>query len=88
MSKRDAERHRPVEIVYVRVGHAVRKARCRRGLTLRQVSNITGLTIAHISRLERADDRGQLHALYRIAHALGVTVFSFLPDDDAPDYVI
>jgi transcriptional regulator with XRE-family HTH domain len=54
----------------LKIGIALRKARRSRALTLRQLSERTGLRIQHISRLERCEHLPTVQTLVRMAEAL------------------
>lgn len=64
-------------------GDRMRKARERRGLTLRDLGNMSNLSFGYLSRIERGKQEPSLDALRRIADVLGVTT-TYLLDDDEP----
>lgn len=66
--KRDAER----------VGANIRAERERAGLSLSRLSDLSGISKAHLVRLEKAAGNPSLEILGRIAEALGVTVADLL----------
>lgn len=62
-------------------GQRLRSARESRGLTLEQVSGITGLSKAHLSRLESGERQASIGALVDLSTALGVRISSLLGED-------
>jgi transcriptional regulator with XRE-family HTH domain len=63
------------------VGLRLRAARDERGLTLEQLASITGLTKAHLSRLESGERQASIGALVGLAGALGTKVGALLGED-------
>jgi transcriptional regulator with XRE-family HTH domain len=57
-----------------RVGRNVKEQRERAGLSLAQLAAVTGISKAHLVRLENKPANPSLEILGRIAEALGVTV--------------
>ncbi len=57
-----------------RVGQNIRAERERAGLSLSQLAAATGISKAHLVRLEKGDGNPSLEILARIAEALEVTV--------------
>lgn len=64
------------------IGPRLRSARESRGLTLDQLSDCSGLSKAHLSRLESGERQASIGALVDLATALGVRVSSLLGEDD------
>jgi len=60
------------------VGEKIRAARERRGMTQRELSELTGIKRPNIARLERGSGLPNLATLLRVANGLGVTLASFL----------
>lgn len=54
------------------VGRAIRARRNRLGMTLRQVSRLTNVTEAHISRIERGDSGATIDVLDGICSVLDI----------------
>lgn len=52
--------------------------RKHRGVTLRQLSDKTGVAVSYLSEIERGRKRGSASALARIAGALGTTIDALL----------
>jgi transcriptional regulator with XRE-family HTH domain len=63
------------------VGQRLRAARDNRGLTLAQLANLTGLTKAHLSRLESGERQASIGALVGLSSALGTKVSTLLGED-------
>ncbi len=57
-----------------RVGRNIKAQRDRAGLSLAQLSDATGISKAHLVRLENKAGNPSLEILARIAEALGVTI--------------
>lgn len=60
------------------LGQRLRSAREARGLTLDQVSELAGLSKAHLSRLESGERQASIGALVDLATALGVRISTLL----------
>ncbi len=69
------------EAVLVSVGERLRAARERVGLTLDQTAEISGLSKAHLSRLESAERQPSIAALLSLSGALGTPVSVLLGED-------
>ena len=63
------------------VGKRLRSARDKRGLTLEQLAKMTGLTKAHLSRLESGERQASIGALVGLAGALDTKVAALLGED-------
>ncbi|MBI2880316.1 MAG: helix-turn-helix transcriptional regulator [Candidatus Tectomicrobia bacterium] len=72
------------------VGKKIREHRNQKGLTLKEVSQRTGLAISFISQVERGNGNPTLSSLRAIAQALGVTVGYFFhsPEEEPPPSVV
>ncbi|CAD7051291.1 XRE family transcriptional regulator [Pseudorhizobium endolithicum] len=66
------------------IGDRVRSLRARRGLTLTELAQRSGVSRAMISRIERADASPTAALLARICEALGETLSAFFADEDVP----
>lgn len=58
----------------VNVGDSIRKIRVQKGMSIRQLSEITGMTCSHISQVERGLASPSLAALEMISDAFGVPI--------------
>ena len=65
------------------LGDKIREARKRRGITLNQLAEESGLTASYISQAERNLTEPSLSSLRRLAAALQLPLYFFL-DEDAP----
>ncbi|WP_123029569.1 helix-turn-helix domain-containing protein [Mycolicibacterium stellerae] len=65
------------------VGPRLKSAREARGLTLDQVAELSGLSKAHLSRLESGERQASIGALVDLAAALSVRVSTILGEDGA-----
>lgn len=59
------------------LGTHVRKARKRRGLTIQQVAELSGMSISFISQLERDLLSPSVNSLQKISRALGIQIGGF-----------
>src|SRR5579875_1027368 len=57
-----------------RVAASIRTFRMRRNLTLAQLSELSGISIGHLSRLENGTRTPSVRLLLQLARALGVSV--------------
>ena len=64
------------------LGDNIRRLRRDRGWTLGQLSEHTGIKIAHLSRLEHDDADPKTSTLYKLMQALGVSPDTLLMDTD------
>jgi transcriptional regulator with XRE-family HTH domain len=64
------------------VGGRVRALRAKRGLSLRKLSELCGLSINAISLIERGETSPTVSSLYLIANALSVRITEFFPATD------
>ena len=67
----------PEEALLQTIGDNIREARKRQNLTLKQMSNRTGLSVSLLSQIERAESSASVSSLYKIARALECPVTSF-----------
>lgn len=63
------------------LGRRLRSARESRGMTLDQVSELAGLSKAHLSRLESGERQASIGALVDLSTALGVRISSLLGEE-------
>ena len=64
------------------LGTKIRSLRRKRGLTLREVSDLSGLSKSLLSQIENDNSAPPIPTLVRIAKSLGVTVGYFFRDSD------
>jgi quercetin dioxygenase-like cupin family protein len=75
------------------VGAVIRSLRRRRGLSLRDLSRLTGFSIGFLSLVERGQSSLALTSLYKVAKALDSEVADFfqpggiVPDEHPPPHV-
>jgi len=69
--------------VLVSIGERLRQARERAGYTLDQVAEISGLSKAHLSRLESAERQPSISALLELSSVLRVPVSALLGEDES-----
>jgi transcriptional regulator with XRE-family HTH domain len=62
------------------IGATIRALRQERGLSLRDLSRLTGFSISFLSLVERGRSSLALTSLQKVATALGTSVASFFPD--------
>lgn len=67
------------------LGADIREARKARGLTLQQLSEATGLSVGHLSEIERGLASPSVIALHDIARAIGITVGWLFRNDEGTD---
>jgi transcriptional regulator with XRE-family HTH domain len=65
------------------LGAAIRSLRHERGLSLRDLSRLTGFSISFLSLVERGRSGLALTSLHTVAEALGTDVGSFFPTERA-----
>ena len=71
-----------------RLGASIRRARKRRGLTMRQVAEASGLSISFISQLERDLVSPSVNSLQKVSRALGMQIGGFFEDQGKTGRVI
>ena len=69
------------EATLASIGERLRAARDRAGLTLDQMAEASGLSKAHLSRLESGERQPSIAALLDLSAALGVQVNALLGED-------
>lgn len=62
------------------VGQNIRRIRKEHGLTLKQLSRRTSLSVSLLSQIERAESSASVSSLYKIAVALGVKLTTLFGD--------
>jgi transcriptional regulator with XRE-family HTH domain len=62
----------------------LRQLRRQNGLTRYRVGKLAGLSTQGISNLERRGSDPKLSTLYKLAHALGVSIEELVRDEDEP----
>jgi transcriptional regulator with XRE-family HTH domain len=72
----------------VSVGQRLRVARERVGLTLDQTAELSGLSKAHLSRLESAERQPSIAALLSLSDALGAPVSVLLGENPDPSPLV
>jgi DNA-binding response OmpR family regulator len=70
----------PEDELHATIGRRVRESRKRAGLTLKQMSNRTGLSVSLLSQIERAESSASVSSLYKLASAMGCKITSFFGD--------
>jgi len=58
----------------VRLGERIRESRRQQDLTLKQLSEISGLSVSHISAIERSHAQPSIETLSLISRSLGTSV--------------
>lgn len=67
-------------IDYAALGHRIRAARKRKGLTQQQLAELAGIEPNHLSHIERGLSLGSVQSLVNIALSLEVALDSLLAD--------
>ncbi|MCA9610273.1 MAG: response regulator [Myxococcales bacterium] len=70
----------PEESLHKYIGETIRGHRKSRGLTLKQMSRRTGLSVSLLSQIERAESSASISSLYKIASALEVHIAELFGD--------
>ena len=65
---------------YALLGKGIRRERLRKGLTQRQLAQVTSLSVSAISQIENGINSPSIVTLRRVAGALDVPLFRFLTD--------
>ena len=73
-------------IDYIAIGHRIKCAREKRGMSQEQLSSIIDLSVQHISNIENGHTIGSISAMINIANALGTTVDDFFYDNVTASY--
>lgn len=77
-----------VSRVMSEVGGKVRRARLERGLTLEGLAGASGVSVAHLSRLESGGRQPSLETLLNIAAGLGVSISELVEERQRPGIVV
>ncbi|MEW6661592.1 MAG: helix-turn-helix domain-containing protein [Bacillota bacterium] len=70
------------------LGETIRRIRAEKGLSLRELADMTELTPSFLSQVERDLAEPSITSLRKIADALGVPIFYFLMDNEKPSPVV
>jgi transcriptional regulator with XRE-family HTH domain len=71
----------------LRIAAAIRSHRLRRNLTLAQMSELSGISTAHLSRLENGERTPTVRLLMQLARALGVSLGALVGEAPAQNTV-
>jgi transcriptional regulator with XRE-family HTH domain len=71
----------------LRIAASIRSHRLRRNLTLAQVSELSGISSAHLSRLENGERTPTVRLLMQLARALGVSLGALVGESPAQNTV-
>lgn len=77
-----------IERIVAEVGGRVRRARAERGMTLEGLSAASGVSVAHLSRLESGGRQPSLATLLNVAAGLGVPVADLIEEKPRPGIVV
>ena len=67
----------PEEELHATIGRKVREHRKTAGLTLKQMSHRTGLSVSLLSQIERAESSASVSSLFKLASAMGCKITTF-----------
>mgnify|MGYP005644036595 FL=1 len=70
----------PDEELNIKIGHRVREFRSKKGLTLKQLAERTGLSVSLISQIERAESAASISTLNKVVAALNVKLTVLFQD--------
>lgn len=70
----------PEENLHRFIGETIRGLRHARGLTLKQMSKRTGLSVSLLSQIERAESSASISSLYKIASSLDIHIAKLFGD--------
>ena len=70
----------PEEELHKTIGTSIRRFRKDRGLTLKQLSRRTGLSVSLLSQIERAESSASVSSLYKLSAALDVRLTELFGD--------
>jgi transcriptional regulator with XRE-family HTH domain len=68
------------------VARRLKELRAGRGITLTELAEQTGISAAHLSRLEKGDRQPSIGSLLQISRVYGVSVSELVQDQDEEDY--
>jgi transcriptional regulator with XRE-family HTH domain len=63
-----------------RFGTHLRRLREQKGMTRYRLAKLSGISSEGVSKLERPGSDPKLSTLYKVAAALGITIWDLLPD--------
>ena len=69
-----------IEMLHKTIGSTIRAKRKEHNLTLKQLSQRTGLSVSLISQIERAESSASVASLYKLANALDVPITELFGD--------
>jgi len=73
----------------MKLGKGIRECRSAKGMTLKELAELTELSVSYLSQLERDSISPSLKSLAKIAQALNVPIVSFfLKQNDPPGRVV
>ena len=64
------------------ISKEIRRVRLERGITLKELSDATGLSVSFLSQVERGESNMTITSLKKIADALGVSMKNLFPDEE------
>lgn len=67
------------------LGRRIREARVQRGMTLKQLDQLSGFSATHISEIERGKTSPTIGALIKVAQALGKEPSYFIEEELLPE---
>src|SRR5271170_7603427 len=70
-----------------RIAALIRSHRLRRNLTLAQLSELSGISVAHLSRLENGQRTPSVRLLLQLARALGVSLGTLVGESPAENTI-
>lgn len=68
------------------VAGRLRQVRLDRGLTLTQLAQLTGISVAHLSRIEKGERQPSVGSLLQLARAYGLSIGALVDDLPERDY--
>lgn len=78
--KRAEERAEEKKKFAVEIGKHLRKVRENKGISQEQLSNKAGYYHTYVNKIEQGKYSPSAHTLWRLAHALGMTLSDFFKD--------
>jgi transcriptional regulator with XRE-family HTH domain len=76
------------EVAALNIGRQIRQLRFQRGMTLKEVSEITGLSKPSLSQIENNDGAPPIATLIKIATALGVKIGHFFKEPESSQRLV
>jgi transcriptional regulator with XRE-family HTH domain len=70
------------------ISEKIRELRTDRGITLKEMSAVTGLSISFLSQVERGTSSLAIQSLEKIAEALDVPISEFFSEPDRQKYMV